>query len=49
LSGRSADWVAGFNAAKTKFKPQRRHSLGAITAALPLSLALSALRRRKRQ
>lgn len=47
--GRSADWVAGYNAAKTKFKPQRRHSLGAMTAALPLSLALSALRRRERK
>ncbi|WP_328767712.1 YihY/virulence factor BrkB family protein [Devosia sediminis] len=49
MVGRSADWVAGFNAAKTKFKSQRRHSLGAMTAALPLSLALSALRREKRR
>jgi len=47
LGGKSADWVAGFNAARAKFQPRRRHSLGAMTAALPLSLALGVLRRRK--
>lgn len=49
VAGKSAEWLAGFNAARSKFKPQRRHSLGAMTAALPLSLAIGALRRRERK
>ena len=49
FASKSSEWMAGFNAAKTKFKPQRRHSLGAMTAALPLSLAIGALRRRERK
>lgn len=49
LAGKSADWVAGYEAARRKFKPQRRHSLGAMTAALPLSLALSALQSRRKK
>ncbi|QQR38658.1 YihY/virulence factor BrkB family protein [Devosia rhizoryzae] len=49
LAGKSAEWVAGFNAAKSRFKPERRHSLGAMAAALPLSIALGAVRRRDRK
>jgi membrane protein len=49
VSGKSVEWLAGYNAAKTKFNPQRRHSLGAMTAALPLALALGAFRRRERK
>jgi membrane protein len=46
--GKSADWQAGYNAALSKYRPQRSHSLGAMAAALPVSLALSALRSRRK-
>jgi membrane protein len=46
--GRSADWQAGYNAALAKYRPQRNHSLGAMAAALPVSLALSALRQKRK-
>jgi len=45
--GKSAEWIAGYQAARERFKPRRQHSLGALAVALPASLALSALRRRK--
>ncbi|WP_236020636.1 YihY/virulence factor BrkB family protein [Devosia sediminis] len=48
LAGRSPEWIDGFNAARSRFKPARRHSLGAMAAALPLSLALGAMGRRRR-
>ncbi len=46
--GKSADWQAGYNAAVSKYRPQRSHSLGAMAAALPVSLALSALRSQRK-
>lgn len=48
LAGKSQEWIDGFNAARARYKPQRRHSLGAMAAALPLSLALGTLKRRRR-
>lgn len=48
FTGKSDDWIAGFKVAKDKFKPRLRLSLGALTAALPLSLAVVALRSRRR-
>lgn len=48
LAGKSPEWVAGYNAARQKFRPERRQSLGAMAAALPMSIALGALRSRHR-
>ena len=47
-SKKSPEWQAGYNAALSKYRPQRSHSLGAMAAALPVSLALSALRSRRK-
>ncbi len=47
FAGKSAEWMAGYHAARDRFNPRRQHSLGALAVALPASLALSALRRRK--
>jgi membrane protein len=47
-AGKSPDWQAGYNAALSKYRPQRSHSLGAMAAALPVSLALSALRSKRK-
>jgi membrane protein len=45
----SAEWQAGFQAAQEKYRPQRSHSLGSMAVALPVSLALAALRSRPRK
>lgn len=47
-SKKSPEWQAGYNAAISKYRPQRSHSLGAMAAALPVSLALSALRSKRK-
>ena len=44
LQGKSAEWLAGYKAAQVKFRPRREHSLGAMTVALPIALALNAIR-----
>lgn len=49
VAGKSAEWRAGFNAAKAQFKPQRPHSLGAMTVAVPLLLAIGVVKRRDRK
>lgn len=45
---RSPDWQAGYDAALAKYRPKRNHSLGAMAAAVPVSLALSVLRQRRK-
>jgi hypothetical protein len=47
-SKKSPEWQAGYNAAISKYRPERSHSLGAMAAALPVSLALSALRSKRK-
>lgn len=37
-------WQAGYNAAKERYQPERRHSIGAMVVALPFAVALAALR-----
>jgi membrane protein len=46
---KSPEWREGYKAALSRYRPQRSHSLGAMAAALPVSLALSALRSKRRQ
>jgi membrane protein len=45
----NAEWQAGFQAAQEKYRPQHSHSLGSMAVALPVSLALAALRSRPRK
>lgn len=48
FAGKTAEWIAGYHAAREKFRPERRHSLGAMLVALPASAAISAMRSRRK-
>jgi membrane protein len=48
LHDQSPEWQAGYNAAVARLRPRRSQSLGAMAAALPVSLALSALRAKRK-
>jgi len=48
LAGKSAEWVAGFMAARKKRRPRQQYSAGAMAVALAASTALDYARSRKK-